>query len=74
MLFSTTIVDTWATDISQLGPIYPFVGGEVLFWILGLLFWFAFHVLQMRQENEELAEDEAAVSDSNAMRRALDAN
>ena len=36
---STTIVETWATDISALGPIYPFVGGEVLFWLLGLIFW-----------------------------------
>ena len=55
---STTIVETWSgTDLSQLGPIYPFVGSEFLLWILGLIFWIGFHVLQARIEKKELAED-----------------
>lgn len=55
---STTIVETWSgADLSQLGPIYPFVGSEFLLWIIGLAFWIGFHVLQARIEKKELAED-----------------
>jgi|TARA_B110000093_G_C12798595_1_gene337794 hypothetical protein len=53
---STTIVTTWATDLSQLGPIYPFVGSEVLMFILGLIFWISFHVIQIRKENQTFKE------------------
>lgn len=57
-LASTTIVDTWSgTDLLQVGPIYPFVGWEFLFWILGLVFWIGFHVLGTGVENRELSED-----------------
>ena len=70
---STTIVETWATDISVLGPIYPFTGGEVLFWLVGLAFWLGFHVLQMRQEETELAEDTEAASDPAVLKKAIDA-
>lgn len=55
---STTIVETWSgTDLAATGPIYPFVGSEFLLWILGLIFWIGFHVLQARIEKRELAED-----------------
>jgi hypothetical protein len=53
---STTIVTTWATDLSQLGPIYPVVGSEVLMFILGLIFWISFHVIQIRKENQTFKE------------------
>ena len=69
---STTIVETWATDISALGPIYPFVGGEVLYWIVGLVFWIGFHVLQMRHEDQELAEDAESASHPEMLRKSLD--
>ncbi len=71
---STTIVESWATDISQLGPIYPFVDSEVLLWILGLVFWLGFHILQMRQESTELARDAEAASHPDTLRKALDSS
>lgn len=55
---STTTVDTWSgTDLSQLGPIYPFVGSEFLLWILGLAFWIGFHILQAGIEKREMERD-----------------
>ena len=59
---STTIVTTWATDISQLGPIYPFVGSEFLLLGLGLVFWLGFHILQAKSENKSLSKEESNVS------------
>jgi hypothetical protein len=57
---STTVVETWSgIDYMQLGPIYPFVGGEVVLWILGLAFWIWFHWTQFRIEAREMQEDAA---------------
>lgn len=70
---STTIVDTWATDISALGPIYPFAGSEFALWIAGLVFWIGFHILQARQERAEIARDSEAASHPETLRAAIDA-
>lgn len=54
---ATTEVTSWAVDLSTLGPIYPFVGSEMLWFLLGLAFWIGFHIWQMRAENRTFAED-----------------
>lgn len=71
---STTIVETWSgTDISQLGPIYPMVGTEVVLFVLGLAFWLAFHVLQIRIENVELKRDAEAARSETRLTRVFEA-
>lgn len=56
---STTAVETWAgADLSAIGPVYPFVGTEFMLFIVGLVFWIGFHVLQAGIESRELREDE----------------
>ncbi|MFC6486971.1 hypothetical protein [Nitratireductor sp. GCM10026969] len=70
---SNTIVQTWSgTDLTQLGPIYPMVGSEVTFFILGLIFWLGFHILQFRIEKEEFEADEAAARSREWLARAFD--
>lgn len=54
---STIGLDSWAVDLKDVGAIYPFQGTEVLMVILGVAFWIAFHVIQMRQEEAEIAEE-----------------
>ena len=54
---ATTEVTSWAVDLSTLGPIYPFVGSEMLWFLLGLAFWIGFHIWQMRAENRTFRED-----------------
>lgn len=72
---STTIVDTWVgTDISELGPIYPFAGSELALWVVGLAFWLGFHVLQMRHETVELAQDAEAASHPQTLEEAIQAS
>ncbi len=70
---STTIVTTWSgTDISQLGPIYPMVGTEVILFIIGMVCWLGFHILQARIEAREMAEDEAAARSPERLQRVFD--
>ena len=34
---STTQVETWATDLGQVGPIYPWVGAEAIMFIAAVV-------------------------------------
>ncbi|RKT34795.1 hypothetical protein BXY70_0818 [Roseovarius halotolerans] len=71
---STTIVESWSgADLSQLGPIYPMVGTEMILFIIGLAFWLAFHVMQARIEQKEMEEDEAAARSSERLQRVFEA-
>ena len=68
--FSTTIVDTWSgTDLTQVGPIYPFVGSEFILWIVGLAFWIWFHVSQIRIEDRELEADAEAARRQDVLKK-----
>lgn len=70
---STTAVETWAgADLSQIGPIYPMVGTEVILVIVGLVFWLAFHILQARIEVKEFEADEAAARSPERLQRVFD--
>ncbi len=48
----------WAGTIADIGPIYPFVGLEFILVIAGLVFWVAWHIAQLRQENKQLKEED----------------
>lgn len=71
MFKPTTGVESWAVDLSTIGPIYPFVGLEMLFFILGLIFWIGFHVWQIRFEKQTYDEDMAHMSKPELFERAL---
>ncbi len=69
---SITSVETWVgADMSQIGPIYPMVGSEVILFIIGLVFWLGFHFAQTGIENKEMQADEAAAKDPDRMKRIL---
>ena len=54
---STTPVETWAADLAEIGPVYPFVGSEGLMVVLCAAAWIGWHVWQIRQEKREEEED-----------------
>jgi hypothetical protein len=49
--------ESWTGNLLEVGPIYPFVGSEVLLWIVGMVLWIAWHVWQARHESEEYREE-----------------
>jgi hypothetical protein len=55
---NTGLINNWNGSMTDIGPIYPFVGWEVPMVILCLIFWVGWHYLQMRAENRTL-EDKA---------------
>ncbi len=40
---------------SEIGPLYPFVGAEWFFVVVGVVLWIGWHVLQIRMENRDNA-------------------
>ena len=71
---STTSVQTWAgADLSQIGPIYPMVGTEMILFAAGLIFWLLFHILQARIEKKEFERDEALARSPERLKRVFDA-
>lgn len=50
-------VENWVGTISQIGPIYPFVGWEFIMFILGMAGWIGWHVWQTRFESKTYQED-----------------
>ncbi|MFQ5544363.1 MAG: hypothetical protein ACE5FE_00155 [Acidiferrobacterales bacterium] len=47
---TTANFESWAGNISEIGPIYPFVGSEVLLLIIGLATWIGWHIWQSIHE------------------------
>jgi len=68
---STTEVTSWAVDLSTIGPIYPFVGTEMLWFVLGLIFWIGFHVWQIGFERRTYDDDMSRMNKPEEFERAL---
>ncbi len=51
---STIGYESWAVDMADVGPIYPFQGSEILMVILGVIFWVAWHRIQFVREGQHL--------------------
>lgn len=54
---ATGQVESWAGNISDIGPLYPFVGSEVFWFIVGFALWILWHVLQIAQEKRTHREE-----------------
>ena len=51
---STIGYESWAVDLAEVGPVYPFQGWEVLMVILGVAFWLIWHRIQFVREEAHL--------------------
>jgi len=58
---STGNFENWAGNIADIGPIYPFVGAEWLFVLIGVVYWIVWHVRQIGNENQSLADQEQRI-------------
>ena len=54
---TTASFESWAGNISEIGPIYPFVGSEVLLLIIGLVTWIGWHIWQSSHETRTYDEE-----------------
>jgi hypothetical protein len=61
----------WNGNITDIGPIYPFVGAEWLMVLLLVIFWVGWHIIQVRSESRLHEEEARALRQGDALQRAL---
>ena len=54
---STTELNSWAVDLAQVGPIYPWVGAEGFMFIVSVVLWLVWHIWQVRYETNTYREE-----------------
>jgi hypothetical protein len=68
---STGTFDSWGGNMLEIGPLYPFVGSEMLLVIVGVVFWVGWHIWQARMESANYADDMATLKKDDNMAKAL---
>jgi flagellar biosynthesis regulator FlaF len=63
---------TWAVDLANVGPVYPWVGTELIMVIIAVAAWILWHIAQIRQEENEYHEDIKEYGSKEAIKKALD--
>jgi hypothetical protein len=63
---------TWAVDLANVGPVYPWIGFELIMVLVAVALWILWHVIQIRQENAELERDIRLYGDRESLRKALE--
>lgn len=69
---STINYESWAVDLAEVGPIYPFQGWEVAMTIIGVLFWLGWHRIQFVRESQHLAQAGNEIGDKDKVAKALE--
>ncbi|MGH6832131.1 MAG: hypothetical protein ACRECM_03790, partial [Methyloceanibacter sp.] len=62
---------TW-TDLADVGAVYPWQGYELIMVIIAVAAWILWHIIQIREENVEYAEDIKKFGSKESIRKALD--
>jgi len=69
---STGNFENFAGTITEIGPLYPFVGTEMLWFILGLVFWIWWHVVQSKRETREYEEEVKRFGGAESLNKIID--
>jgi hypothetical protein len=66
------MVTTWAVDLKDLAAVYPWQGLELIMVLAAIAAWIIWHVVQIRQENADYAEDVKLYGKPEAIAKALE--
>ncbi len=64
-------VETWNGTMTDIGPLYPFVGSEVFLLIVCVAGWIVWHIWQARMESSNYNDDVAKLKTNGNMDRAM---
>jgi hypothetical protein len=63
---------SWAVDLKDVGAVYPWIGLEVIMVLVAIAIWLIWHVVQMRMEEKEYADDIKRYGGKENIKKALD--
>ena len=64
-------IENWTGSMLDIGPLYPFVGSEMLLWVIGMVLWIAWHVWQAKAENREYEEQMQKYTQGENLQKAM---
>ena len=67
----STGIETWNMNLLEIGAMYPFPGTEVLWAVIGIGTWIAWHVIQFIGENRIYKEEEQRFEDASKLQAAM---
>ena len=62
---STGMISNWAGNPLEIGAMYPFVGGEGVFFLIALIFWIVWMIWQMQSEGSIYKKEVAKLKEGN---------
>ena len=67
-----TGIDSWAQDLADIGPIYPFQGTGFILVVVAVVAWLAWHIVQIKSEQNEQRETAQIYGSPKIIKRSLD--
>jgi hypothetical protein len=64
--------NSWAVDLANVGAVYPWLGYEVIMVVIAVVAWLIWHFAQIREEENEFAEDIKLHGSKEKIQKALD--
>ena len=64
-------VDSWTGNILDIGPMYPLVGSEFIWFIVGLALWLLWHIWQARNESAKYQAESQQYANQQNVEKAL---
>jgi hypothetical protein len=64
-------VGNWQGNLSDIGPIYPMYGTEMILVLICIVMWIGWHIWQFRMENKNYEDDLRTLKQGDNMDRAL---
>ena len=64
--------ENFAGRITDIGPLYPFVGSEMVMCIIAVVFWLGWHISELRIEKREYKAEVEKFSNAKEIKRRLD--
>jgi len=67
----STGLETWTQNLNELSELYPFVGTEMVMAWAAIASWIIWHLVQIKMENNQLAEEASRFSDKAKLVKAM---
>jgi len=68
----STGLETWTQNLNEVTELYPFVGTEMVLAWAAIASWVIWHLVQIKMENNQLAEERAKFSDKAKLAKAME--
>ena len=67
----STGIESWNTNLLEIGPMYPFPGTEMLWALIGIGTWLLWHIIQGIKEKQVLTEEAKLLMDKERLKGAI---